>query len=109
MLRDAAAMDVPLAEQFLGMTTRPSAAREEQVNKNIRVWLHEHADRNRKTSCPTLLPAQVRELVRATRSRAARNAIRSNYVQNETQWGTVCHDYSNFIISQSSEEVGQTY
>ncbi len=61
-------MGVPFAEQFLRMTTRPSVARQEQVNKSIRVWLHERAERNRKTSCPTL--------DKLTDSRLARSLLR---------------------------------
>jgi hypothetical protein len=82
MLRDAAHFGVPLADALLLSEQRPTSARQEQLNQYIRSGLHYLAECNQKSLCPTLLPLQIRELYRATSSRAARKAIKLRYKLN---------------------------
>ena len=85
LMRDGSLYGVPLADALLSAERRPSSARQEQVNQYIRSWLHYLAQCNQTSLCPTILPWQIRELYRATSSRAARKAIKLRYKLNAAQ------------------------
>jgi hypothetical protein len=80
---------------------RPTSARQEQVNQYIRSWLHFLEDCNQNSLCPTLRPAQIRELYRATSSRAARKAIKLCYKLNAAQWAVLFEDGKTYIMNQN--------
>jgi hypothetical protein len=82
---------------------RPTSARQEQVNPYIRAWLHYLAECNQNSLCPTLLPWQIRELYRATSSRAARKAIKLRYKLNAAQWAILYEEWTAYIVNQSDE------
>ena len=103
MLRDAAFFGVPLADALLSIERRPTSARQEQVNQYIRSWLHYLAECNQNSLCPTLLPWQIRELYRATSSRAARKAIKLRYKLNAAQWAILFEQWTTYIVNQNDE------
>ena len=103
MLRDGALYGVPLADALLLAERCPSSARQEQANQYIRSWLHYLSECNRNTLCPTTLPWQIRELHRATSSRAARKAIKLRYKLNAAQWKILLEEWTYYIVNQNDE------
>ena len=106
LMRDGALYGVPLADALLSAEQRPSSARQEQANQYIRSWLHYLELCNQGifvTLCPTILPWQIRELYRATSSRAARKAIKLCYKLNAAQWKTLLEEWTTYIVNQNDE------
>ena len=66
-------------------------------------WLHYLEQCNQISLCPTILPWQIRELYRATSSRAARKAIKLRYKLNAAQWKTLLEEWTTYIVNQNDE------
>ena len=58
---------------------------------------------NQNSLCPTLLNWQIRELYRATSSRAARKAIKLRYKLNAAQWKVLLEEWTYYIVNQNDE------
>jgi hypothetical protein len=100
MLLDAERAGVLLVGAYRRSKTRPPRAQEMQVVKNIEEWLCEREAWNLRFKCPTLLYHQVRELYRATNSRAARKAMKAKYILNDAQWDSLTTEWADYLTSQ---------